>query len=187
MHGNGPPRWMQVVIGVLIAVGGFTILRGVMTFIETEGTMVTAPTFTAVAQVILNRTGSPRGPTLDFTNVSKVALTPTRVCQMFKVKVVKARIRDCPKETCETLSLPPQGASICVYGTAANAPDWYEINTDPADPFYRPAYMHQSVLAPENPTPKPLKLATVTPAPVKPTVPSPTSIPTAGKVPVPPG
>lgn len=185
MRRNGSPRWMKAVIGVLILIGGFTILRGVMTFIETDGTMITAPTVTAVAQVILNRTGSPRGATLDFTNVSKVPLTPTRTCQLFRVKVVKARIRDCPKESCETISLPPQGTTICVYGTVAAAPDWYEINTTPDDPFYRPAYMHQSVLAAENPTPKPLKLPTVTAVPVKPTLP--TSSPTAGQVPVPPG
>src|SRR5262245_28273577 len=113
MGGDGLPRWLKFVIAILIIASAITILRGMMTYIQTEGTMITEPTVSAVAQVILNRTGGPRGPTLDFTHVSKVPLTPTRACQPFKVKVVRARIRECPKESCNTLSLPQQGSTIC--------------------------------------------------------------------------
>src|SRR5262249_48854083 len=90
--------------------------------------------------------------------------------------------RDCAKDSCETVRMPVYGDTICVYGPAATDPDWYEVNLQPEDVIPLIAYMHNNVIAPVHPTPRPTQtftaLPTVTDMPtVRPTI-TPTPLPT---------
>jgi len=141
-----------------------------MSFLEANGN-ITAPATTAAQ---LNDTATVGAqspiPTLDFARIQGTRTQP-RICLDFRVKVVRARIRECPKDTCNTITMPAQGARICVYGPATEDPDWYEINVDPGGPVVRTGYMHNSVVEAVNPTKRP----TITPT----FLPSVTSVPTA--------
>ena len=161
-HSNPRPRWLIISGGLLLAFAGWYVWRGAMTFLNTQGDIL-APVTSTASYFMTDQGTSPLGTLNIFATV---IMKPTRVCQDFKVKVVRARIRECPKDTCNTIDLPAQGATICVYGPVPNATDWYEINVNPDDPIPMPGYMHQSVLAPPKPTARPtatLKLPTVTP------------------------
>jgi hypothetical protein len=172
---DSTPRWLVVFIGILLLIGGYYVLRGLANFVESGGTGV-LPTATDSLEMMRTAGRDASVPTLDFVNGTSLAVKGARICQEFKVKVVKARIRECPSESCETMDFPPQGTIICVYGFSKDAADWYEINVDPKDPILQLGYMHKSVLAPAHPTATPaptLKLPTVTPIPTntaKPTI-----------------
>jgi hypothetical protein len=158
---------MFALIGILVLSGGYYVLRGFANFVESGGTGILA-TPTNVALFELTHSSSDAINTLDFLNSTSATAKPARICQDFKVKVAKARIRQCPSETCDTVEFSDLGSIICVYGAAPDATDWYEINADPKDPVIEISYMHKSVLVPANPTstPKPtLNLPTVTALP----------------------
>jgi hypothetical protein len=153
---------------MLVVFGGYYVLRGFMVFVASNGD-INAPVLTRTAEIgFQTATVNVILGTLDLHNLPTVAVTPTQSCMEFKVKVVKARIRECAKDTCNTIDLPVQGTSICVIGPAADDADWYQIIVDPKDPIAEIGYMHKSVLSPVNPTKTPmptLKLSTVTPLP----------------------
>ncbi len=123
---------------------------------------------------------------LNFVFATRTAAPP---CQEFYVNVVRARVRECPSEDCDTLETPIQNAIICVYGVAPDAPDWYRVNLDPNEPIPRIGYMHNSVIAAVHPTRRPTQTppptATYTPLPTITPVPgvSPTGIPPTGTAP----
>jgi hypothetical protein len=162
------PAWVVVVAGLLLVFGGYYIWRGVIAFFESNGN-ITAPATYAVSQKQTPTESQDDVGTLDFSQVAPVAAPTQRVCQDFRVSVIRARVRDCPKDTCETISTPGQGTKICVYGPVPQAPDWYEINISPDEPLPRTGYMHSSVLEALNPTKRPTQtftpLPTVTPLP----------------------
>jgi hypothetical protein len=105
---------------------------------------------------------------------------PTEVpdCQSFEVAVNAATIRICPSEQCERRDIREFEDPVCVYSRAEPseqyplADEWYIIDINPDGAFRDLAYMHQSVLRPINPTPRPSK--TFTPLPTVTLTPSPT-------------
>src|SRR4051812_25852333 len=126
------PGWVVVVAGLLLVFGGYYIWRGVIAFFESNGN-ITAPSTRAVAEKQTPTDSQDDLSTMDFSQPIPGAPTQ-RVCQDFRVSVIRARVRGCPKDTCETISTPGQGTKICVYGPVPQAPDWYEINVSPDEP-----------------------------------------------------
>jgi hypothetical protein len=162
------PGWLVALAGLFLVFGGYYIWRGVIAFFESNGN-IAAPATYAVIEKQTPTLGEEDMPTIDF---GAGAMPTERSCQDFRVSVIRARVRECPKETCATLSMPSQGTKICVYGLVLQAPDWYEINISPDEPFPRTGYMHTSVLDALNPTKTPTR--TYTPLPTVSPVPSPT-------------
>jgi hypothetical protein len=160
------PGWVVVVAGLLLVFGGYYIWRGVVAFFESHGNITAPATYAVSAQQTPTEDDL---STLDFSQPGPVAAPTQRVCQDFRVSVIRARVRECPKDTCGTISTPGQGTKICVYGPVPQAPDWYEINVSPDEPMPRTGYMHSSVLDAINPTKRPTPtftpLPTVTPLP----------------------
>src|SRR5258708_2140470 len=105
---DATPRWLLVLVGVLLVAGGYYILRGLTNFIDSGGTGVLA-TPTNFAVIDLTHSNSGAINTLDFQDSSPVTGKAARICQDYKVKVVRARIRQCPSESCETIDFPAQG------------------------------------------------------------------------------
>ncbi len=182
---NKFPGWLVVLAAMLLVFGGYYVWQGFMAFMATNGNIAAPATATAFRTFLEQTiTGNTPGGTVAPGAGMPITLTATKTCQQFKVKVLKARIRECAKDTCNTLDLPAQGTTICVYGVSPDATDWYEININPTDPIPQLGYMHDSVLVPLNPTARPsptLNLPTVTPVPSathKPTTsPPPTNTP----------
>ncbi len=180
------PGWLAALAGLLLVFGGYYVWRGFMAFMDSSGNIAAPATLaaqsterweTATYEAHINNDS-----TVSFIDVAPNTPTPVRPCQDFRVSVIRARIRECPKETCDTIGTPGQGMLVCVYGPATGASDWYEVNMDPNNPLPQIGYMHNSVLDPVNPTAKPTKtftpLPTVTPLPSLTPSRTPTPLPT---------
>ncbi len=176
------PGWLVVVAGLLLVFGGYYIWRGVMAFFESKGDIAAPATYASTEKQTPTESQTDLS-TIDFSQPAPVAAPTQRVCQDFRVSVIRARVRECPKDTCETISTPGQGTKICVYGPVPQAPDWYEINISPDEPMPRTGYMHSSVLDAVNPTKRPTQtftpLPTVTPLPTRTPTRTPTPLPTS--------
>jgi hypothetical protein len=167
--------WFVVLAGVLLVFGGYYIWHGVMSFFESNGNITAPATNAVIARQTASFEAFATVPTLDLLGFNQT-LAPPRVCYDFRVKPARARVRECPKDTCGTILMPAQGVKMCVFGPAPNATDWYEVNTNPDSPLPQVGYMHNSVLEPINPTKIPTK--TFTPLPTITPIPSATRPPT---------
>jgi hypothetical protein len=164
------PGWLIAVAGLLLVFGGYYVWRGVMAFFESNGNIAASATDTFGAKQTASVDAHTSVSAVDFTQPSPLPAATERVCQDFRVSVIRARVRECPKDSCSTISMPSQGTKICVYGSAPQAPDWYEIDISPDEPMPRTGYMHSSVLDAINPTKRPTQ--TFTPLPTITLVPS---------------
>jgi len=173
------PVWWIILLASLMTFGGCMLWRGLTDFLSSAGD-ITAPV-TQAAAATAQRT--PNVPTPDVEPLNLVFRTPPtpRPCLDFYVTAVRARIRQCPNERCETLKMPYQGNKICVFGPAKDAPDWYEVNAEPQQAIPLLGYMHQSVIAAMNPTPRPTRTPrpSATPRPSR----TPTAFPTVTPLP----
>ncbi len=176
------PTGLIILAGMLLVFGGYYVWRGMMDFLDSSGNITAPATSTALARLTITLGAQTDEPTVNFIAPVLATKTPARPCQEFRVNVVRARVRECPKDSCNTVVLPGQGAKICVLGSVPSAPDWYEINLSPDDTIPQIGYMHNSVLDPANPTPRPTRtpkpLATVTPIPSETPTRTPTPLPT---------
>lgn len=169
------PIWLVVLGAAVFVFGGFTLYTGVLNFLSGGGN-ITSPA-TATSASALEQTQLALIPTtLSVDSIQIPTRLPTRTplppCLEFRVVVVKARVRDCPKDTCPTQdTMLSQGATVCVFGTVPEATDWYQVNLRPDSSYPEIAYMHASVLDAVRPTVRPTRtppgerLATVTPVP----------------------
>lgn len=173
---NRFPVWLVGLIAMILVFGTYFLWRGFMGFVESAGDITYQITNVAVqtAQQLTETFSVIEAPTFSRSNFVFSTPTPTRPCEDFYVTVVRARVRECPSETCETIERPFENNIICVYGVVPNAPDWYEVNLDPKDPLPRIGYMHNSVIYPVHPTKRPTRT---------PTAPSPTPLPTVTPIP----
>ncbi len=174
------PVWLVAVSAMLLVFGGYFVWRGLMGYLEASGNIAAPATTEAQLKQTATVDAQTPVPTIDLFLASGTR-TAARTCLDFRVSVLRARIRECPKDTCNTLLMPAQGTRICVYGTATDAPDWYEINIDPSAPIAQIGYMHNSVLDAINPTQRPSQtptaLPTVTPVPTQTPTRTPTPLP----------
>ncbi len=171
-NGGGPPVALIIVGGMLLVFGGYFVWNGLVSFMSAQGD-ITAPV-TQQANALIAQTQAIQAIPSPIVFPSA---TPPRICLDFRVSVVKARVRDCPKDSCTAHdTLYSQGALMCVYGPAPGATDWYEVNLRPTGSFPQIGYMSSSVLYAVNPTHRPTMtftpLPTVTPVPITPTTPT---------------
>jgi hypothetical protein len=173
---------MAIIAGMVFVFGAYFVWRGLLIWANSGDSAVAAPVDITATQQSLDKTATMDMfmGRADITATPRPTETPAKVCQLFKVNVVRARIRECPKDTCDTISLPEQGSQICVYSLAAQATDWYMIDMNPTGPE-EIGYMSKSVLVPMYPTARPtatLNLSTVTPVPTQTPTITPTPAPT---------
>jgi len=110
--------------------------------------------------------------------------TPVPACEIFSINVDTAYMRSCPDLTCDVRERIYLGQEVCAYGRAVdgdflNSEEWFIIDLNPRGAFRDIVYMHNSVLRPVNPTPRPSQ--TFTPLPtitLTPTLPLMTDTPT---------
>lgn len=163
--------FLAILAGMLVF-GGYFVWRGFLAWVDAGGD-ITAPV-TAAASTIDSQAAAAQTATLNLgttipLNFLLVSPTPARECMVFRVIVIRARIRECPMTTCPTMDQPAQGAQICVYGPAPidpkypDAENWYEVNLDPNDPLPRIGYMRNDLIEPINPTKRPTRTATSLP------------------------
>jgi hypothetical protein len=170
------PVWLVVVGAAVFVFGGFTLYNGVLNFLSGGGNITAPVTATSVSaleqtQQALNQPAPNSGDTIQIPTRLPTR-TPIPPCVEFRVIVIKARVRDCPKDTCPTQdSLLSQGAKVCVIGVVPEATEWYQVNLRPDSSFPELAFMHESVLEAVRPTARPTRtptgerLPTVTPIP----------------------
>jgi hypothetical protein len=178
------PVWVTVLGGLLFVFGGFALYSGVLSFLNGGGD-ITAP-ITRTAAYVEQATREQAEARLQqygratFTPIpSRTAVPP---CQDFRVNVIKAKVRECPSETCPTLeAMVSQGNLVCVVGAVPNANQWYQINLRPNSTYPDFGYMHNSVIDAVRPTPRPTRtptgLPTVTAVPTLRPTRTPTPLP----------
>jgi hypothetical protein len=153
---------------MLLVFGGYFLWSGLLRFLNERGD-IAAPV-TQQAANATDRAQAAFTESADQVSIAVPTSKPTQTCLDFRVNVVKARVRECAKDTCTVLDdLYSQGQLVCVYRPAPGATDWYEINLRPDAVFPLIAYMHSSVLDAVNPTRRPTRtftpLPTVSPVP----------------------
>jgi hypothetical protein len=168
--------WLAILAAVLLVFGAYYVWHGVTSFFEANGNIAAPATDAVQARQTQTIAAFETGvPTLDFLLLDQTK-TPERVCYDWRVKPLRARVRECPNDSCGTVLMPAQGDKMCVYGPAPSATGWYEVNMNPDSPLPQVGYMHGSVIEPINPTKTPTK--TFTPLPTVTPVPSATQQPT---------
>jgi hypothetical protein len=180
------PFWVAALGGMLFVFASYLLYAGFLTFL-TSGGDITAPA-TATAASAAQATGYAlnQAPEVGAQGTARIPTRlPTRTtvppCQDFVVSVVKARVRECAKDTCTSLdTMLSQGQIVCVLGPAAGAVDWYQVNLRPDQLYPEIAYMHSSVIDAVRPTSRPSRtptgLPTVTPLPTITNTPTPTAL-----------
>lgn len=179
------PGWLVALAAALLVFGSCYLWQGAVRFFESAGNILAPATETAAATSTI---ATREVPTIDVPPMNFVFTTPVtpRPCYEFYVTVVRARVRECPRETCETMEMPYEGNILCVHGPSNENVDWYEVNLAPNDTIARIGYMHKSVIAPVKPTPRPTRtpIPSDTPIPSRTPLPTPT-IPLATVTPLP--
>jgi hypothetical protein len=165
-------------MAVVLVFGGYLVWTGIIEWMEKGSGKVVAQ---ATQQAEATDTAARRPTFIIFPSH-----TPLPTCQTFYVDVTSAFVRQCPEFDCKDKALLRYQAEVCVYSRAsrvefpnADAPDeWYEIDLDPGAIFPEIGYMHESVIKPRFPTPRPTRtftpLPTITETPPPTLAPSPT-------------
>lgn len=157
---TNPPACLMIVSAVVLVVGCFLLWNGVLSWVRAAGDPRVAAT--REAQIALSAT-----PTRVVLNVpTRTAVPP---CEEFEIWSADARVRECPSLQCERRVILYYEDKICVYGRAEaqteypDAQEWYVIDLNANGAFRDLAYIHESVVRPANPTPRPSQ--TFTPLP----------------------
>lgn len=179
---QGPGPLMTTLLAAVLVFGGYFLYMGTRKYIEQDYQSDQRATETAV----INQTEiAIQQATRSFMPFP----TSTRVpdCEMFEVETDSAWVRECPSFECRGRDRFFQGQEICVLGLATDfeffdASEWYKIDMNFGESYLDVAYMHESVIRPANPTPRPsatfTPLPTITPLPTTELSPTPTSTPT---------
>src|SRR5215468_9841122 len=156
------PFWLILLTLALVGFGIYYLVRGAMNFIADKGD-IAAPLAQDTSDALAAQPSTPFS-TLDLA-LSLRTNTPSQNCQQFRITVVKARIRECPKDTCNTIQILNQYTIICIYGTVLDSSEWYVVNLSPDDPIPQIGYVHESVVKAVHPTPRPSSTPRATPSP----------------------
>lgn len=170
-----PPACFFIVAAVILVLGCYLMWNGLLEWFRAAGSPSVAATREAEAQLSATPTRVPllSGPTR----------TPVPACQEFEIWSADARVRECPALQCERRVVLYYEDKVCVYGRAEASEDypegqeWYVIDLNPNSAFRDLAYIHESVVRPVNPTPRPSR--TFTPLPTVTITPSYTPQPTS--------
>jgi hypothetical protein len=157
---GGPPAWLIFLIGIAVVFGLYYVWVGAQNFLRTGGGSVAQST--SVAEVFATATAGSLRPTGQGV---VIRATPTAVvCEQFRVIVPSARVRDLPNENAAVIDALSQDNLVCVYGRPDPSSEWYTVDSNPNTRRIEVAYMHESVIAPVNPTPTPSRTPTLPPS-----------------------
>jgi hypothetical protein len=160
------PFWLVVGTLALFALAAVYLWRGLASFVATGGNIAWEATAQAQSTEVEAVWATESVATASRLNLSYHTATPLPPCQEFTVIVIRARVRECPGETCETIDRPAENAPICVFRVAPDAPEWYEVNLRPDNPLPQIGYMHNSVIQALYPTRRPTRTLTPTETPL---------------------
>lgn len=170
-----PPSCLIILSAVVLVVSCYLMWNGVLEWFRAAGN----PSVGATRQAQLELSATPTKVEL-LTGPTRTSVPP---CQEFEVWSADARVRDCPSLQCERRLVLYYEDAVCVYGRVlpgeseyADSEEWYVIDLNPNGAFRDLAYIHESVVRPTNPTPRPSQ--TFTPLPTITITPTHTPMPT---------
>lgn len=172
---SGPSPLLIVIISALFVFGGYYVWTGFLSFLEDRGDITAQVTRQALSSATAQAAPPPRLPTI----YMPATFTPLPECQMFRVDVERAVLRECPSQNnreCPVRDVVTYGTEVCVYSRAPGYPEWYIVELNPGGAYTDTVYMHESVIEPVNPTPT--ATLTFTPLPTVSPTPSPSAPPT---------
>ena len=173
---QGPHPAVVTLIAAALVFGGYFLYLGVVEWIEQDFQADQRATETAVVVQTVEQIARATSAFMPFP-------TATRVpdCEIYYVTASSAFVRECPSLTCPSKERFGNGANVCVIGRADDneyfdGAEWYKIDLNESASFLDEGYMHESVLTPRYPTPRPT--ATFTPLPTITPLPTVTASPT---------
>lgn len=182
---HGPSGLLVTLIAAALVFGGYFLYMGIINWVEAD--TIARQTSTRAAQLTQTEDAI-AAATQGFMPFPTNTSVPQ--CETYYVNVSSAWVRRCPSLTCEAKDNKPNQADVCVLGRADPAEfpvysspgEWYVVDLNEGLIFPDVGYMHESVLSPRNPTPRPSQtftpLPTVTPLPTPSPGPTGTSTPT---------
>jgi hypothetical protein len=160
---QGPSTPLVIVITIALVLTCFVVWFSTLNWFQSRGLPGSGQTPTTDPNT--SSTPDPRFPTIDLGPPP----TPIPECMDFQVDVSSALMRECPDQSCAIRFTVNYQHPVCVYGKAEASADyplaneWYVVDINASGAFRDLVYMHESVLKPINPTPRPTK--TLTPLP----------------------
>lgn len=176
---RGAPVWLVFLLGMALVFGGYYLWLGARDFLQTGGLGIREATQRAAIIGTATQAQVAERAALVATRQATLRPTPTDVpeCQMFRVTVNMAIIRNRPTTAGSILDQVPNGTDICVIAEEADG-EWYLIDLNPRTRRLEPGYLRRDLVRPLNPTATPTRtftpLPTVTPEPATAT-PTPTA------------
>ncbi|PJF26649.1 MAG: hypothetical protein CUN53_07030 [Phototrophicales bacterium] len=163
-RGGGLPPILVFLIGAALVFGMYYLLQGAQTFLRTGGLGVVEAT--RQAEIVASATQQ-RATRVVAQITALPSATPQPTCTDFRVIVPSAIVRDAPSPLAAVVRGFTQGEIVCVLWRDPGS-DWYTIDRDRSTRRRELAYMHESVIAPVNPTatlpPTTTPLPTLTPS-----------------------
>lgn len=147
-RGGGLPPILVFLIGAALVFGLYYLLQGAQTFLRTGGLGVVEAT--RQAEIVASATQQ-RATRVVAQITALPSATPQPTCTDFRVIVPSAIVRDAPSPSAAVLRGFSQGEIICVLWREPGS-EWYTIDRDRSTRRRELAYMHESVIAPVNPT-----------------------------------
>lgn len=151
---------LVTLIAVTLVFGGYFLWSGFMNWADQEGQTRRAEQ-TTEALVAASETNRP-------TLIPIPSRTPLPGCQIYSVNVESAYVRECPSIACDWEDRLEFQTDICVYEKVTNGeyPDfaeWYVVDLNAGGVFTDIVYIHESVIEPKYPTPRPSMTFTALP------------------------
>jgi hypothetical protein len=177
-RGGGLPPILVFLIGAALVFGMYYLLQGAQTFLRTGGLGVVEAT--RQAEIVASATQQ-RATRAVAQITALPSATPQPTCTDFRVIVPSAIVRDAPSPSAAVVRGFSQGEIVCVLWRDPGS-EWYTIDRDRSTRRREFAYMHESVIAPVNPTatlpptttPPPTLTPSITPSELPTEPPSPT-------------
>lgn len=159
-------------IAMTLVFGGFFLWQGFVEWVDREN----ADRYARATQTAIIEITSTAAPTDIFYPSPTPVPDPVPECQIFFINAEAAYIRECPSRSCEEKDRFEYETEVCVYGKTPDTDlaneEWYIVDLNAGGVFADIGYMHESVLKPRFPTPRPSQ--TFTPRPTITLTPSPT-------------
>ena len=178
-QGGGLPPPLVFLIGAALVFGVYYLLQGAQTFIRTGGLGIVEAT--RQAEIVASATQQ-RATRIIAQITAQPTATPLPTCTDFRVIVPSAVVRSAPSPSAGIVRGFAQGEIVCVLWREPGS-EWYTIDRDRSTRRRELAYMHESVIAPINPTPT--SPPTVTPLPTLTPSITPSELPTEPPSPTP--
>ncbi|MBC7812174.1 MAG: SH3 domain-containing protein [Burkholderiales bacterium] len=173
---DGPPRLIVFMAAIGVVFGVYYLGIGIRNFLRSGGLGVIE--VTQQADVITTATAVRSTlASLPQANASpRPTSTPLPACMDFIVTAGSAIVRDGPSTNAAIVTQLNNGETVCVLGRAEgeNNAEWYLIDNNPESRRLEAAYMHESIISPVNPTPRP----SITPTRLPTITDTPTTLPT---------